>query len=170
MSPRAYTCSCAPIFRCVLWVAHKSTRRAGHSLCTCVPHRLFLALGWNDKKMPAGVSAEAWWREQRYSFFEEATDLPIITAHHLGDAVENWIFTSLNGNPFLIPHKRGQYLRPFLTTEKSKLESWCNRKEVPYLTDPSNVDTKHRRNYIRHVMMPHVENINPGIKKTIKKK
>jgi tRNA(Ile)-lysidine synthase len=136
----------------------------------CREHGLFLAIGWNGKKMPGGVSAEAWWREQRYKFFGEVTDLPIITAHHLGDVVENWIFTSLNGNPFLIPHQRDQYLRPFLTTEKSNLESWCNRKKVPYVVDPSNVDTKYRRNYIRHVMMPHVENINPGIKKTIKKK
>lgn len=136
----------------------------------CRLHDLPLSTDWNIKEMPQGVSAEAWWREQRYEFFERATRLPIITAHHLNDVVENWIFTSLNGNPFLIPHSRGQYLRPFLTTDKASFEGWCNRKKVPYAADPSNIDTKYRRNYIRHVMMPHVESINPGIKKTIKKK
>ncbi|MDB4337538.1 hypothetical protein OAA09_00810, partial [bacterium] len=107
---------------------------------------------------------------KRYEFFESATDRPIITAHHLGDVVENWIFTSLNGNPFLIPSQRDQFIRPFLSTEKKDFESWCNRKNVPFITDPSNLENKYRRNYIRNVMMPHVEQINPGIKKTIKKK
>lgn len=136
----------------------------------CKKHNIFNVIGWNQDKMPDGVSPEAWWRKQRYDFFKVATDLPIVTAHHLGDAVENWIFTSLNGNPFLIPHKRDAYLRPFLTTEKSELISWCKRKDVPYLEDITNTDTRFRRNYIRHVMMPHVEYVNPGINKVVKKK
>ena len=136
----------------------------------CSTHGLFSVIGWNQDKMPDGVSSEAWWREQRYKFFESSTKLPVITAHHLGDVVENWIFTSLNGNPYLIPSARDQYLRPFLSTEKDDFISWCKRKHVPFVEDVTNVDTKYRRNYIRHVMMPHVEFINPGIKKTIKKK
>ena len=100
----------------------------------------------------------------------EATTRPIITAHHLDDVVENWIFTSLNGNPFLIPHKRDQFLRPFLTTDKRDFTMWCIRKEVSTINDPSNGDYRYARNYIRNVLMPHAVHINPGIKKTIKKK
>ncbi len=133
-------------------------------------HNLQSKFGWNTDLMPEGVSSEAWWRKKRYDWFETTTNLPIITAHHLGDVVENWIFTSLNGNPFLIPHKRDQYIRPFLSTDKDDLIKWCTRKGVPFVEDVTNVDTRYRRNYIRHVMMPHVEQINPGIKKTIKKK
>ena len=136
----------------------------------CEKHSLDLMVGTCQKEMPAGVSHEAWWREQRYKFFEWATELPIITAHHLDDCVENWIFTSMNGNPFLIPHKRDQYIRPFLTTEKREFTIWCVRKDVPTITDPSNDNTKYMRNYIRHTMMPHVLKINPGIKKVVKKK
>lgn len=136
----------------------------------CSTHGLFNVIGWNKDTMPSGVSAEAWWREQRYAFFEEATRLPIITAHHLEDVVENWVFTSLNGNPYLIPYQRDQYLRPFLATDKKELKNWCDRKTVPFVEDVTNADTRYRRNYIRHVMMPHIEFINPGIKKTIKKK
>ena len=128
------------------------------------------AIAENTEAMPKGVSAEAWWREKRYSWFESETDFPIVTAHHLDDQVENWIFTSMNGNPFLIPHKRDQFIRPFLTTEKTDFTLWCVRKDVPTIDDPSNSETKYRRNYIRHTMMPHVLTINPGIKKTIKKK
>jgi tRNA(Ile)-lysidine synthase len=139
----------------------------------CTKHEIDCLVGKNTKNMPTGVSPEAWWREQRYEFFDWATwgsELPIITAHHLDDVVENWIFTSLNGNPFLIPHRRDKYCRPFLTTRKSVFESWCKRKNVPYVKDPSNDDTKYRRNYIRHELMPHALEINAGIHKTLRKK
>jgi len=127
-------------------------------------------VGYNNDSIPPGVSHEAWWRDKRYEWFEKITELPVVMAHHLGDVVENWIFTSLNGNPFLIPSSRGKYLRPFLTTDKNDFVSWCGRKDVPFVEDITNVDTRYRRNYIRHIMMPHVEYINPGIRKTIKKK
>ena len=136
----------------------------------CMQHKLTIVIGRCNEEMPAGVSKEAWWRDQRYKFFTEATSLPIVTAHHLDDQVENWIFTSMNGNPFLIPHTRDQFIRPFITTEKNDFTLWCVRKGVPTINDPTNDDTKYRRNYIRHTMMPHVLAINPGIKKTIKKK
>ena len=136
----------------------------------CAEHNLDLIVGKCEEEMPSGVSAEAWWRDCRYKFFTEATDLPIVTAHHLDDVVENWVFTSMHGNPFLIPHKRDQFIRPFLTTQKTDFTLWCVRAGVPTIDDPSNDDTKYRRNYIRHTMMPHVLAINPGIKKTIRKK
>lgn len=136
----------------------------------CIEHKLTIVIGRCEEEMPAGVSKEAWWRDQRYKFFTEATDLPIITAHHLDDQVENYLFTALNGKPFLIPHKRDQFIRPFITTEKTDFTLWCVRKGVPTIDDPSNEDTKYRRNYIRHTLMPHVLNINPGIKKVIRKK
>ena len=136
----------------------------------CDKHKLELIVGRCEEEMPAGVSHEAWWREKRYKFFAESTNMKIITAHHLDDVVENWIFTSLNGHGMLIPTERDNYIRPFLTTEKRDLLLWCIRKEVPVAGDPSNSNTKYRRNYIRHVMMPHVTHVNPGIHKTIKKK
>ena len=136
----------------------------------CMQHKLTMVIGRCNEEMPAGVSKEAWWRDQRYKFFTEATSLPIVTAHHIDDQVENWIFTSMNGNPFLIPHSRDQFIRPFVTTEKNDFTLWCVRKGVPTIDDPTNDDTKYRRNYIRHTMMPHVFAINPGIKKTILKK
>lgn len=136
----------------------------------CAEHNLDLIVGKCEEEMPSGVSAEAWWRDKRYEFFTGATDLPIVTAHHLDDQVETWIFTALNGNPFLIPHKRDQFIRPFITTEKRDLTLWCVRKGVPTIADPSNDDTKYRRNYIRNVLMPHALNVNPGLKKVVKKK
>ena len=135
----------------------------------CHTYGLPLISDKNTVKAPTGASMEDFWRKQRYSFFEKV-DLPTITCHHLDDAVETWVFTAMHGNPFLIPHKRDNFIRPFLTTEKSRLSYWAIKNNVTYINDPSNKDTKYQRNYIRHEMMPHVLRVNPGIKKTIKKK
>jgi len=135
----------------------------------CRTHALPLLTEKNAAEAPQGASMENFWRKQRYSFFAKV-NLPIVTCHHLDDAVESWVFTSMHGNPFLIPHKRDNFIRPFLITEKSELSYWAITKNVPYISDPSNNETKYQRNYIRHEMMPHVLRINPGIKKTIKKK
>jgi tRNA(Ile)-lysidine synthase len=60
--------------------------------------------------------------------------------------------------------------RPFRQTRKRDFEMWANLNNVPYLEDDSNTDTCYTRNYIRHKMMPHVLQVNPGIHKTIAKK
>ena len=120
---------------------------------------------------PKGSSLEDFWRRERYKFFETFHDcMDVITCHHLDDAVETWIFSSLNGNPKLIPSKRGMFLRPFLQTRKAVFEDWCFRKNVPYVEDQSNLDTRFTRNFIRHELMPKVLRVNPGIHKVIRKK
>ena len=120
--------------------------------------------------IPPGRSREDWWRNQRYEFFDKYTDRPVVTCHHLDDVVETWIFTSIHGKPQLIPTKRGRFLRPFLGTRKAVLEHWCNRKDVPYVIDPSNADVKFMRNFIRHEIVPSVLRVNPGIHKVLRKK
>ena len=119
---------------------------------------------------PKGESLENYWRKCRYKFFNECNVETVITCHHLDDAVENWIFTSLHGNPMMIPLVRDQFIRPFLSTPKEILVEWCDRKYVPYINDPSNLDTRFMRNYIRHEIIPKAMRVNPGIKKVIKKK
>jgi tRNA(Ile)-lysidine synthase len=115
-------------------------------------------------------SQEEYWRNERYAFFSNYYDYKIITCHHLDDAVETWIFTSLNGTSMLIPYKRDNFLRPLLSTRKSRLVSWCDRKKVPYIVDPSNSDTKYMRNFIRHVLLPNALIVNPGLYKVVRKK
>lgn len=113
-------------------------------------------------------SQEEYWRNERYRFFE-TLDNPIVTAHHLDDVVEWWIFSSIHGNPRLIPYQNGKIIRPFLMTPKSELTSWCERKNVPSIQDISNKNVRFSRNRIRHNIIPEIEKINPGIRKNIKK-
>ena len=135
----------------------------------CRMNSIDCLIGRNTEIMPPGVSAEAWWRDRRYEWFNSVTNESIVMAHHLDDAVETWIFSSMHGTPRIIPSVRENYLRPFLTTRKEVFQKWCLRKNVPYVEDPSNLETKHMRNYIRHVLMPKALHVNPGLHKVIKK-
>ena len=118
---------------------------------------------------PKDESLEAYWSKQRNNFFR-TIDGPVVTGHHLDDAVEWWLFTALRGNPKLIPSLNKNILRPFLLTKKSDLKSWADRKRVPYVIDRTKEDTDYTRNFIRHELIPRCKNVNPGIQKTIFKK
>ena len=142
----------------------------------CQKKDIPLLVGRLREDPPKGVSKEEFWRDQRYSFFDQMAstpfyhDRPIITCHHLDDLVETWIFTSLHGESKMIPSQRGRYLRPFLITRKAVFEDWCDRKSVPYIEDPSNMDNSYMRNYIRHEMVPRALRVNPGLPKVLRKK
>ena len=119
-----------------------------------------------------GTSAqglEATWRQQRYEFLEQS-NIPVVTAHHLNDAVEWWVFSSLHGEGKLIPRTRDIYLRPFLLTRKEKLVEYCKELNLPYYLDDTNFLEDRPRVLIRNRMLYDCLKINPGLFKTIKKK
>lgn len=120
---------------------------------------------------PKDQSLEEWWRNCRYEFLNSLSgDDPIITCHHLNDIAEWWLFTSFNGIPRLIPYKNGRTIRPFLLTKKSAFLNWCERKNVPYLTDPSNKNVRFARSRIRTKIMPEALGVNPGFLTVLKKR
>lgn len=114
-------------------------------------------------------SQEEFWRNERYRIFHSMEN-SVITCHHLDDCVETWVWSCMHGCGKLIPVRNQNVIRPFLSTRKSSFISWCKRKRLIWAEDESNADTRYIRNYIRHNMMPHVLQVNPGIHKTIKKK
>lgn len=127
---------------------------------------------WSDsiKGVPEkNESYEAFWSRKRNEWFQ-SLPLPVVTAHHLNDAVEWWIYSSIKGNSSLMGAKNKNVLRPFIITPQRELYSWVDRKNVPYINDPSNDDTSYMRNYIRNKMMQDILHVNSGLLKTIKKK
>ena len=141
---------------------------------------LNLTVGYNDAPPKPKQSIEDAWRRARYRFLYSC--LPdggyLVTAHHLNDAVETWIWSSMHGEGKVIePHQEISYdgklcnlVRPFLISTKSDLENYVQNSEYEPVPDEYNKDNSLTRNYIRNVMMPHVLKINPGIAKVIKKK
>jgi tRNA(Ile)-lysidine synthetase-like protein len=114
-------------------------------------------------------SLESHWRRIRYDWLH-ALEGTVVTAHHLDDAVETWVWSSLHGQSKLPGIRYHNVLRPFMLTPKSQLISWCQRNDVPWIEDDTNTDTRYTRNLIRHEMMPHVLRVNPGIHKMVRKR
>jgi tRNA(Ile)-lysidine synthase len=137
----------------------------------CADNKIPLIIGEANREKSPDESPEEFWRNMRYSFFNEFVTYSIVTAHTLDDQVENWIFTSLHGEGRLIPYRRNpNIIRPFITTTKSELLEWCGRKNIPYVTDPGNSDEKYMRSLIRMKIVPEALRVNPGLFKVIKKK
>jgi len=133
----------------------------------CAERDLPLYLGFIHRQKPDNKSMEEHWRDERYKFLRKFET--VITAHHLNDCVETYIWSALHGDPKVIPYKRNNVLRPFLTTPKSELISWCERKGLSWCEDTSNDDDRYMRNYIRKHLVPHAYHVNPGIEKVIKR-
>lgn len=136
----------------------------------CADVGLSLTVSALSRERDAGESLEEFWRNERIRFFQEHCNAPVVTAHHLDDAVEWWIFTSLHGNPRLMGSRNldTNVVRPFLATPKEELIVWCKKKGVPYIQDPSNESRIYARNKIRHDIMPHALSINPGLRTTVR--
>lgn len=131
--------------------------------------RLKLHIGRIEREKSKDESWEEYWRNERHRFFS-GLEGPIVTAHNLDDAVETWIFTSLHGEPRLIPRENGNVIRPFLLTPKSEFVSWCERKDLCWTEDQTNYDVRFMRNRIRHRIVPEALMVNPGLHKVVKKK
>jgi tRNA(Ile)-lysidine synthase TilS/MesJ len=86
---------------------------------------VLLTVGHITGSKPPDESQEEYWRNCRYQFLSQFEET-VITAHHLDDAVETWLFTSLHGESRLIPYRRGNVIRPFLVTPKTELKGWSD--------------------------------------------
>lgn len=110
--------------------------------------------------MPKNVNEEIWAREVRYNYFEkvakERNIKKVLVAHNKGDDIETYLLQKERGG--VIYHyglekisKRGdvKIVRPLLNITKNELEEYCKSNGVPFSIDPSNFDSKFKRNKIR---------------------
>jgi tRNA(Ile)-lysidine synthase len=140
-------------------------------LSYCRKNKIPVTIARLAHERPPKVSIEEFWRNERYDFFKTQHG-PVITAHHLGDVMEWWMFTALHGDPKLIPQRREDcdVIRPFLMTSKRSFYRWAHKNSVPYMDDPSNDDNTFMRNHIRNNMIQMALKVNPGFEKTMIKK
>lgn len=108
-------------------------------------------------------------RNARYDFFEQAADRfasrVVFTAHNADDNAETLIYRIIKGTGVEglcgIKEKRGIFYRPLLAVERSDIEKYCADNNLCHITDSSNNDTKYKRNFIRHEILPLFKKINP---------
>lgn len=118
---------------------------------------------------PSGVSPEEHWRNERYRIFSEIPGT-IATAQHLDDQVETYLMGCVNGVPKVMPYRRDHVVRPFLLNTREQIRTWALENKVTWIEDPSNQDTKYKRNLVRKSLVTSALLCNPGFYKVVRKK
>lgn len=137
-----------------------------------------LGIPFRGRKLHRGVeeghSPENWWREQRYRWFKEVSaaqgNLPVVLAHHLDDCLEEYVLcTMVRGYQGTIPYRHGPCIRPFRLWKKKDILAYAQRERVDFLEDPTNKDTRFKRNLVRHRLTPELLELNPGLHKIVER-
>jgi tRNA(Ile)-lysidine synthase len=127
---------------------------------------------------PSAGNIEARARAERY---DALIDLcgehgieDLLLAHHQNDQAETILLqllrgsgvAGLSGMPLGRPvSKEGHSItlwRPLLTISKAELEAYAKQNQLKWVEDPSNQNTRFRRNAIRKDIIPRLEKIQPG--------
>jgi len=110
------------------------------------------------------TNIEAKARQVRYEIFSQLVgqDDALLTAHHADDQVETFFLnllrgagvTGLAGMPAVQTFGNGQLVRPLLMQSQQALLEYAQEAELDWIDDPSNLDCRLRRNWLRHRLMP----------------
>lgn len=137
---------------------------------SCVKMEIPIKVGDIKNPKRKGQSLEEYWREERYNWLREQ-DQTIVLGHHLDDCVESYLFNMCNGKDYTIPYRHYNCIRPFRLNRKSQIvERLKNHPDILWVEDPSNIDDKFKRNYVRWNLLPEALEVNPGLYKVIAKR
>ena len=111
-------------------------------------------------------------RQKRFEAFQQVLDAYqfdyIVTGHHSNDQTETMLLNlfrgaGLSGLAGLRP-RSGKVLHPLLCFSKKELQDLLVEAQIPWREDSSNQELSYRRNWIRHKLLPLLEQeINPQI-------
>ncbi|MFA5561114.1 MAG: tRNA lysidine(34) synthetase TilS [Eubacteriales bacterium] len=111
-------------------------------------------------------------RDVRYGLFEELlrtnpTLQYVATAHHAADQAETVLQNLVRGSGLRglcgIPPQRGQIIRPLLGVPKADILAAVQSLGLAYVEDETNADLSYRRNYLRHEVLPRLQQLNPRL-------
>lgn len=127
------------------------------------------------KKLYPSKSFEELAREKRYQFFDAVCNLyntnKILTAHHLDDKIETFMFNMLRGSKLSglinMQEKSGWILRPLLSVEKSEILEYLSKNNLIFFEDETNNSNDYTRNYLRNEALPKLEQVHPEHKKNL---
>lgn len=131
-----------------------------------VTHLQHLAAGAKE----SGRCLEEAARDARYRFLEEEArkrGAQVATAHTMDDSIETTLFHLARGTGLRglrgIPPVRGKIVRPLITCTRREIEAYCAANGLDYVTDSSNLSDSYARNRIRHMVLPPLREVHPGL-------
>ena len=117
-------------------------------------------------------------RELRYRYFDELLKKGIVdkiaTAHQLDDQCETVLMrvfrgTGVKGLEGIPSARSGKYIRPMLSLSRLDISEYCDAHHVPHVEDSTNYNLEYTRNFIRHEVLPVVEQMFPQYRKSIER-
>ncbi len=117
----------------------------------------------------SGLSQEDAARQLRYACLAKAqidfgADVTL-TAHHQNDQVETVLMRILRGTSLeglgAMETAQAHCLRPLLSVTRSEILDYCQKNRLQYVTDSTNEDPSHLRNFVRHQVLPLLKEKNP---------
>lgn len=124
-----------------------------------------------------GISLEMAARELRYSWFENIMQENqidyLLTAHHADDSAETFFINLLRGTGIAGLHgilpKNGNIIRPLLFATRKSILDYAESRNIQFVEDSTNSETKFLRNKIRHRVIPVLKEISPDFDSIIRK-
>ncbi|WP_431209226.1 tRNA lysidine(34) synthetase TilS [Puia sp. P3] len=112
------------------------------------------------------VSVQVAARELRYAWFAEVAPGPVVTAHHQDDNIETVLMnffkgTGIAGLRGMLP-RQGRVVRPLLSAGREAIRAFAVAEGLEWVEDSSNESDKYTRNYLRHRVIPLIEEVYPG--------
>ena len=118
-----------------------------------------------------GIGEEECGRIKRYEAFAKAGCDAVATAHSLSDSIETMIFNLIRGTGVKglcgIPAARDNIIRPLIDCSRKEIEAYCEKNNIPYITDSTNLTDDYTRNYIRHNIVASFSKINENYENAI---
>ncbi len=117
------------------------------------------------------ISVQMAARELRYEWFSSLVSREgfdcVAVAHNLNDNAETFLInllrgTGLTGLTGMSQHHNG-IIRPLLFATRNEIATFAAEKNISYREDSSNAQVKYTRNRIRHMVIPEMEKVNPGV-------
>ncbi len=117
------------------------------------------------------MSLEEAARDRRYAFFKRIYSKKkvdyCLTAHNMNDDAETLIFnlirgTGPNGAAAIAPYN-SNIIRPLLKITRQEIEEYLESIGQNHINDSTNETDEYTRNYIRHVIIPSMQRVNPCV-------
>lgn len=145
-----------------------SARWADHCAGVCESLAVPLDIVRVTVRPVLGESPEAAARKARYSALGTRVDdvaTALVTAHQRNDQAETLLLALMRGSgprglaamPVLARFAGGWLWRPMLHRSRAELHDYASRQQLRWIEDPSNANTEFDRNYLRHRVVPLLE-------------
>jgi tRNA(Ile)-lysidine synthase len=113
-------------------------------------------------------------RRLRYEWFDEVIKSDkrtakkwLLTAHHADDQVETMMMQFFRGTGIAglqgMKFKSGSIIRPLLFAQRKQLTDYATQHQLSWVEDSSNASVNYTRNFIRHKVIPLIEEVVPQL-------